>query len=58
MKIGQELTELTSKIEVEDAIYSKNKRKFSQTNSTPAIMESLVSKLGFLGNTKYCEEIL
>ena len=51
MQINQEWVELTSKIEIEDAMYKENKRKFTQTNSTPAIIEPLISKLGFLGDS-------
>ena len=50
--------ELTKKIAIEDAIYRKNKKKFAQTNSTPTMIELLVSDLAFLGNSNICNQIL
>ena len=55
---NEEWIELTNKSEIEDAIYLENRKKVSQTNSTLMILELLVSKLGFLEDSKACEKIL
>ena len=53
-----EWVELTKKLAIEDIIYMENIKKFTQTNSTPAIVELLVSDLGYLGNSLAYEYIL
>ena len=58
MKEGNEQIELMEKTVIENAIYEENKINFSQTNSTPAIVEPLHSDLSFLGDSTSYNSIL
>ena len=55
---GEDLVELTDKALIENAIHAENVKKFSQIESTPAMLAPLVEELGFLGNNKICKRIL
>jgi hypothetical protein len=46
---NRDWVELTKKEDIEGAIHKENEAKFSQTNNTSAMVEPLVSELGFLG---------
>ena len=53
-----EWVKLVEKSEIENAVHKENKLKFTQTNSTLAMMDLLISNLEFLGNTECCDQIL
>ena len=44
---GEDLVELTDKALIENATHAENAKKFSQTESTPAMSDPLVEELGF-----------
>ena len=54
----REWIELVEKSTIENEIHKENELKCMQTNSTPVIIEQLVSDLGFLRNIESCDRIL
>ena len=52
-----EQVELTEKLAIKSAIHEENNKKFTQTTFTPTIVEPLVSKLRFLGNSIACDQL-
>ena len=52
------IREYTTKEDIEQACLDENKKKFSQTNSTPLMMGSLADELGFDGTSEVCQQIL
>ena len=54
----REQIELMEKSAIENAIYEKNKQKFTQTNSTLAMNKPLVLEMEFLGDSIACKVIL
>ena len=47
--------ELMDKIVIEHTCHYKNKLKFAQTISTPAMSGKLIDDLGFLGTSESCQ---
>ena len=58
VKNGDEWNTITNQEEVEPAIMNNNSARFSLTEKTPLMSEHMSSKLGFLAETDYANNIL
>ena len=52
------IEEITTKEGIEEACMNENENKYRQTQMSPFMKEPLLSDIGYLGNTKACEDIL
>ena len=50
--------EYTRKEDIEHACLEENRKKFSQTNNTPAMIGQLADELGYDGTSEACKQIL